>query len=113
MAAAGGRIAAIYYCPHGPQDNCDCRKPEPGLIYQARKKYMINLASAVMVGDSAKDIECAHRAGCGRALLVKSGKDDEVEDKLKTRQIPPILAGNCRAFRRSGTTVNQESTIDG
>ncbi len=40
-----------------------------------------------MVGDSAKDIECAHRAGCGRAVLVRSGKDDNVEDELKARQI--------------------------
>jgi D-glycero-D-manno-heptose 1,7-bisphosphate phosphatase len=87
VAMNGGEIKDFFYCPHLPEDNCDCRKPEPGLIYQARKKYMIKLASAVMVGDSAKDIECAHRAGCGRAVLVKSGKDDEVEDKLKTRQI--------------------------
>ena len=42
-----------------------------------------------MVGDSAEDIECARRAGCGRALLVKSGKDDNVEDVLKSRQLIP------------------------
>ncbi len=57
------------------------------MIYQAQKKYGIDLTTAVMVGDSAKDIECARRAGCGRAVLVKSGKDDEVEDELKTRQM--------------------------
>ena len=70
-----------------PEDGCDCRKPEPGLINQAREKYGIDLSTAVMVGDNAKDIECARRAGCGRAVLVKSGQEDDVEAELKTRQI--------------------------
>ena len=86
-AANGGEIKDVFYCPHMPQDGCDCRKPEPGLIFQARDKYEIDLTAAVMVGDSAKDIECARRAGCGRAVLVKSGQKDDVENELKTRQI--------------------------
>ena len=90
-----GEIKDIIYCPHMPTDNCDCRKPEPGLIYQARDKYGIDLSESVMVGDSAKDIECAHRAGCGRAVLVKSGLNDNVEDELKSRQIyPDFVAGD-------------------
>jgi len=89
VALNGGEIKDIFYCPHMPEDGCECRKPEPGLIYQAREKYEIDLSSAVMVGDNAKDIECARRAGCGRAVLVKSGKDDDVEAELKTRQIFP------------------------
>jgi D-glycero-D-manno-heptose 1,7-bisphosphate phosphatase len=87
VASSGGEVKDVFYCPHMPGDDCDCRKPEPGLIYQAQKKYGIDLTTAVMVGDSAKDIECARRAGCGRAVLVKSGKDDDVEDELKTRQM--------------------------
>ena len=87
VALNGGEIKDIFYCPHMPEDGCDCRKPEPGLIYQAREKYEIDLTAAVMVGDSAKDIECARRAGCGRAVLVKSGKDDDVEAELKSRRI--------------------------
>ena len=84
-----GAIKDVFYCPHRPEDDCDCRKPKPGLIQQAREKYEIDLTAAVMVGDSAEDIECARRAGCGRAVLVKSGKDDNVEDVLKTRQLFP------------------------
>ncbi len=95
VALNGGEIKGVFYCPHLPADACDCRKPEPGLIYRARKKYGIDLSAAVMVGDSAKDIECAHRAGCGRAVLVKSGQDDGVEDELKARQIfPDYVAGD-------------------
>jgi len=87
VAENGGEIKDVFYCPHMPSDGCDCRKPEPGLIYQAREKYGIDLSESVMVGDSAKDIECAHRAGCGRAVLVKSGLHNGVEDELKTRRI--------------------------
>ncbi len=88
-ARHGGEIKDIFYCPHLPQDGCDCRKPEPGLIFQARDKYAIDLSAAVMVGDSARDIECARRAGCGKAVLVKSGLRNNVEKALKARQIVP------------------------
>jgi D-glycero-D-manno-heptose 1,7-bisphosphate phosphatase len=70
---AGGRITDIFYCPHAPKDRCLCRKPEPGLIFQAQKKYQIDLARSFMVGDSKKDIACARNAGCAKALLVKTG----------------------------------------
>ena len=86
-ARHGGEIKDIFYCPHLPEDGCDCRKPEPGLLYQARDKYGIDLRTAVMVGDSARDIECARRAGCGKAVLVKSGLKDDVEEELKKKQI--------------------------
>ena len=89
VASSGGEIKDVFYCPHMPEDDCDCRKPEPGLIYQAQKKYGLDLNTAVMVGDSAKDIECARRAGCGKAVLVKSGKEDDVERVLKASQIFP------------------------
>jgi len=89
VALNGGEIKDFFYCPHMPQDECDCRKPEPGMIYQAREEHAIDLTTAVMVGDSAKDIECARRAGCGRAVLVRSGLDDDVEDELQKRQIFP------------------------
>jgi D-glycero-D-manno-heptose 1,7-bisphosphate phosphatase len=88
-ARYGGEIKDIFYCPHMPADGCDCRKPEPGLLYQARDKYEIDLSAAVMVGDSARDIECAHRAGCSKAVLVKSGLRNNVENELKARQIVP------------------------
>jgi D-glycero-D-manno-heptose 1,7-bisphosphate phosphatase len=86
VALNGGEIKDVFYCPHMPEDGCDCRKPEPGLIFQARDKYEIDLTAAVMVGDSVKDIECARRAGCGRAVLVKSGLKDDVKNELKSRQ---------------------------
>jgi D-glycero-D-manno-heptose 1,7-bisphosphate phosphatase len=87
IASGGGKITDIFFCPHMPNDGCECRKPAPGLLLQAQRKYNIEMSKSIMVGDSAKDIECARNAGCGKAVLVKTGKDDEVETILKTKQI--------------------------
>ena len=87
ILSGGGKITDIFFCPHLPDEGCDCRKPAPGLLLQAQLKYNINLGTSIMVGDSAKDIECARNAGCGQAVLVKTGKDDAAEDMLKSKQI--------------------------
>ena len=89
VQTSGGEITDIFFCPHTPEDRCDCRKPKPGLIYQAKKKYRIDLATAVMVGDSTKDIECARNAGCRYALLVKTGNGIQAEKLLKEKAIHP------------------------
>jgi D-glycero-D-manno-heptose 1,7-bisphosphate phosphatase len=75
----GGSIEAIYYCPHVPEDGCNCRKPEPGLIYRAQADYGLDLSRICMIGDSLKDIRCARRAGCGRVILVRTGHGKEAE----------------------------------
>jgi len=76
VEAQGGRIEAVFYCPHHPNGGCACRKPKPGLILQAQRKYRLDLATATMIGDSARDIECGIRSGCGRTILVQSGLHD-------------------------------------
>ncbi len=68
----GGLIRDILVCPHRPDENCACRKPRPGLILKAQRRHGIDLASAVMVGDSAKDIECALNANVGASVLARS-----------------------------------------
>jgi D-glycero-D-manno-heptose 1,7-bisphosphate phosphatase len=95
VAAGGGKISDIFFCPHLPDEGCECRKPVPGLIYQARQKYNIELSDSIMVGDNAKDIACGRNAGCGRTVLVKSGKDPDVERELKKKSIAAdFVAGN-------------------
>jgi D-glycero-D-manno-heptose 1,7-bisphosphate phosphatase len=89
VTSNGGEITDIFYCPHVPEDGCTCRKPNPGLIFKARQKYRIDIASSVMVGDRAKDIQCARNAGCGYAVLVKTGNGENAEKVLKEKSIFP------------------------
>lgn len=88
VAAQGGRIAAVFYCPHHPETGCACRKPRPGLIQEARRRYDLDLGSAAMIGDSARDVQCGIRAGCGRTILVRSGRHDDLP-RLKALGMPP------------------------
>lgn len=95
VVTGGGKITDIFFCPHMPGHGCDCRKPKPGLLRQAQHKYNIDLSKAVMVGDSAKDIECGLKAGCGKTVLVKTGRDSGVEKLLnKARIVPDHIAEN-------------------
>ena len=89
IVSHGGLVSDIFFCPHMPDKGCDCRKPAPGMILQAREKYHIDLSQAVMVGDSAKDIECAGNAGCSRAVLVKTGNGRQAEKQLIKKGIFP------------------------
>lgn len=65
----GAHIDAVYCCPHGKDDSCDCRKPRPGMLYQAQRDFGINLTDCVMIGDDERDIMTAHNAGM-RGILV-------------------------------------------
>jgi D-glycero-D-manno-heptose 1,7-bisphosphate phosphatase len=89
IQAKGGQIKDIFYCPHGPDEGCACRKPKPGLILQALDRYGIDPATAFMVGDSAKDIGCARNAGVGHALLVLTGNGSQARETLINADTPP------------------------
>jgi histidinol-phosphate phosphatase family protein len=65
----GGHIAGFLVCPHRPEDECECRKPKPGLFLQAQRDYGVDLSSAYMVGDQLSDALAAVAAGC-TAILV-------------------------------------------
>ncbi len=71
---SGGVITDYFYCPHLAADNCTCRKPRPGLIVEAQRRYGIHLSETYFIGDSYSDIETARRAGC-RPVFVLSGLD--------------------------------------
>ncbi len=94
VKSRGGHIKDIFFCPHKPEDRCHCRKPKPGLILEAQKRYDIDLGSSVMIGDSVKDIESARNAGCGKAILVKTGKGRESEKLLAEKEYAPDFIAN-------------------
>ncbi len=73
LAAYGAHIDAIYYCPHHPNDGCNCRKPRPALIYQAAKEHDIELGESFLIGDQLQDVEAGYSAGCKTCLLSPSG----------------------------------------
>ena len=73
LQAVGGRIDAVFFCPHMPEEQCDCRKPQPGLMLDIGKRYGIDLKQVVMVGDTLRDLQAAQEAGC-EAHLVCSGR---------------------------------------
>ena len=77
VAAAGGRIDAIFYCPHAPDQGCACRKPEPGLLHQIQERYGVSLQGVPFVGDSLRDMQAAESAGCA-PHLVRTGRNADV-----------------------------------
>jgi len=68
----GGRIEAIFFCPHGPQDGCDCRKPKPGMLLEAADRFDTDLSGKAYVGDSLRDLQAARAAGM-QPVLVRTG----------------------------------------
>ncbi len=64
VRAAGGEINAIYYCPHGWDEGCECRKPKPGMLYQAQREFHLDLSRTPFVGDDERDGQAADVAGC-------------------------------------------------
>jgi len=68
----GGKIDAIFFCPHAPDDQCDCRKPKPGLLLEASERLCTPLAGVPFVGDSSSDVEAAQAVGA-LPILVKTG----------------------------------------
>jgi D-glycero-D-manno-heptose 1,7-bisphosphate phosphatase len=73
LMAQGGRIDAVFFCPHTPEDRCACRKPLPGMMQEIASRYRLDLAQVPMVGDTQRDLQAAHAAGC-EAHLVMSGR---------------------------------------
>ena len=76
VAQAGGRIEAVFYCPHAADMNCDCRKPRTGLFDEIAARYGRNLLDVPAIGDSLRDLEAAASVGA-RPLLVKTGKGEK------------------------------------
>lgn len=83
IIAAGGRIDAVYACPHRPDEGCDCRKPRPGMLLQAAAELGIDLRRSYMVGDAVTDVEAALAVGC-QPLMVRTGRGES--------QLPGLLS---------------------
>ncbi len=96
---AGGCVDRIEICPHGPDDDCDCRKPLPGMINRLIDHYAVEPRDVIVVGDSRRDLEAAVAAGA-RPVLVRTGNGTKTEatldGPLKTTPVFDSLAALAR-----------------
>jgi len=99
IAAVGGCISFddIFICTHGPEDNCECRKPKPGLLLQAAYKFNIKPAEILVIGDSIRDILAAENCGAS-AILVKTGNGEKT-----LKAIHPNLLETVEALKKTTT----------
>ena len=86
IANAGGRIDAVYYCPHLPDENCDCRKPRPGLYTRGAREWNIDLTRSYVVGDAMADIVAAQTIGAV-PILVLTGRGKEQQAVLEANHL--------------------------
>lgn len=93
----GGAIDYIAYCPHGPDDHCACRKPQPGLLQEISKHFKTDLHDVPMIGDSLRDIQAAQTVG-GNPILVKTGKGERTLETATTElEHVPVYANLANA----------------
>jgi D-glycero-D-manno-heptose 1,7-bisphosphate phosphatase len=99
LIAVGGRIDAVFFCPHAPEEHCDCRKPLPGLMKDIARRYGIDLRHVPMVTDTLRDLQAAQAAGCephlvlsGRAAVMTADQIEHVLAQVPGAQVHADLA---------------------
>jgi histidinol-phosphate phosphatase family protein len=70
IEAVGGRVDRVMYCPHRPEEHCDCRKPQPGLLLMAAEEFGLTLSQSYLIGDAETDMQAGRAAGCRRYLVL-------------------------------------------
>ncbi len=91
LAAVGGRIEAVFFCPHTAEENCDCRKPAPGLFHKIGQRYKVDLKQVHAVGNSLADVQTAETAGCVPHLVL-TGRHAPAADQ----PLPPAYPARTR-----------------
>ena len=86
VESCGGVISTILFCPHGPDDQCNCRKPEPGMIIELCQKYSASPAETWVIGDSLRDLQAGKAGGCMTAL-VRTGKGEKTFQTIKEKTV--------------------------
>ncbi|MDR1969455.1 MAG: D-glycero-beta-D-manno-heptose 1,7-bisphosphate 7-phosphatase [Burkholderiaceae bacterium] len=91
LSAVGGRVEAMFYCPHAPDEGCICRKPLPGLFQQIGERYKVDLRQVHAVGDSERDVQAAVAAGCIPHLVLTG-----MGAPAQTAPLPPVFPPGTR-----------------
>ncbi|HEX9450004.1 MAG TPA: D-glycero-beta-D-manno-heptose 1,7-bisphosphate 7-phosphatase [Burkholderiales bacterium] len=98
LAQVGGRIDALFYCPHAAEANCDCRKPKPGMFIDIAQRFNVDLAGVPSVGDSLRDLQAAATAGA-QPILVLTGKGAKTKAAGGLPEGTPVFADLAEAVR--------------
>jgi D-glycero-D-manno-heptose 1,7-bisphosphate phosphatase len=104
IRAEGGDLLAAFYCPHRPDEACDCRKPRPGMLRAAADLYGVPLHAATMMGDKLTDLEAARAAGCRPVLIRRPGTEAAAEP-------PPEGAANIAVYGSLAEAVEALFTL--
>lgn len=107
VEAQGGSIDAIFYCPHGPDDGCACRKPKPGLLTRAEAELGISLAGSYLIGDSLRDLQAARTAGL-IPILVRTGNGLHTETVLNEEGLLGISVYDTLLDAVHGMNLNRD-----
>jgi D-glycero-D-manno-heptose 1,7-bisphosphate phosphatase len=93
---AGARIDAVFFCPHTPEDQCECRKPKPGMMRDIAARYGVSLSDVPMVSDTLRDLQAAQAAGC-EPHLVLSGRAAEASEAERARWLEAVPSARVHA----------------
>ena len=97
LAKIGGHIDSFFFCPHGPDDDCDCRKPRPGLLHQISDRMDADLAGVPVIGDSLRDLQAADSVDAS-PILVLTGKGKKTLSELKDFGEVPVYENLAAAI---------------
>ncbi|MFN9278683.1 MAG: D-glycero-beta-D-manno-heptose 1,7-bisphosphate 7-phosphatase [Betaproteobacteria bacterium] len=92
MQAQGARLDAVFFCPHTPEDRCECRKPLPGMMLEIGRRYGMDLRQVPVAADTLRDLQAAHAAGC-EPHLVRTGRAaglDEAQVEQWQQKVPGV-----------------------
>jgi len=98
LAQVGGRIDALFYCPHAADANCECRKPKPGMFIDIAQRFNVDLAGVPAIGDSLRDLQAAAAAGA-QLMLVLTGKGARTEAAGGLPNGTPVFRDLAEAVR--------------
>lgn len=96
LLAQGGRLDAVFFCPHTPEDGCNCRKPQPGMMRDIAQRYGVDLHHVPMACDTLRDLEAAQAAGC-EPHLVRSGRAATLADEQVRQMLDRVPGATAHA----------------
>lgn len=113
--AAGGSIDAVYYCPHHP-DECDCKKPQPGMLLRAKREFPdVDFHRSVIIGDSLRDLQAGHAVGCQTILVGPEEQRRQILEETEQLQIDvladedSLLAAVCRHVLPRAVAIKRQA----